>query len=53
MSLRILPVIVVAGVISIGATPRASAADTTWAACVDETGLPSDVQTAVATRKGV
>ena len=43
MSLRILLTIAVAGVISIGATPRASAADITWATCVDETGRPSDV----------
>ena len=43
MSMRILLTIAVAGAISIGATPRASAADITWATCLDETGRPADV----------
>jgi hypothetical protein len=43
MSLRILLTIAAAGVISMVATPRANAADITWAACVNETGRPADV----------
>jgi hypothetical protein len=43
MTLRILLTIAVAGVISISATPRASAADITLGPCVNETGHPSDV----------
>jgi hypothetical protein len=41
--MRVLLAMAAAAVISIGASARASAADITWAACVDETGRPSDV----------
>ena len=41
--MRVLLAIAAAVAISLGGSSRASAADITWAACVDETGRPSDV----------
>jgi hypothetical protein len=41
--MRVLLTMAAAAAISIGASSRASAADMTWAACVNETGRPSDV----------